>query len=140
VSYLPVFCDVCSAAFLVEAASETRASCPSCREPVRIIPGPAYDASNRPLFEKIEQAVRAASPSRPDCLVLAEDLERLALGTEQPGPVLEGLSVRLPGLASVAGALDAPHQARLAVVMLRTVISPRSREPLLVGSAPRELA
>lgn len=124
-SYIPVFCPLCSRASLVSEDSERNVlPCSFCEWPAAPLVGAAYSDDDLLAFAEIERAVADAVLDHNEAAILSGRLQQWLDEAMPPLTIIHTLMGQMPALFDARGALfDRPSRA---VSILVTTIGGRA--------------
>lgn len=127
-SYIPVFCAVCSRATLASEDPESNAlPCSFCERPAAPLVGAAYGEHDLLAFAEIERAVAEAFLEWHEASVLSGLLQQWVDEGVPPLRIIHTLMGQVPALFDARGALFDQPQRALAMVI--TTIGARAMGP-----------
>lgn len=112
-SYIPVFCAVCSRTTLADENAEVNVlACGFCERTASPVVGPAYGEQDLLAFAEIERAVAEAVLESVEAQVLSGRLQQWLDEPLPPLSIIDRLVARIPMLVEARGALfDDPKRA-----------------------------
>jgi hypothetical protein len=117
-SYIPVYCALCSRATLAEKKAESNAlSCGFCERPASVVVGPAYGEQDVLAFAEIERAVGEAVLDRAEAQLLSGRLQQWLDERLPPSVIIQQLMAAIPMLMDARAALFADPQRALGILV-----------------------
>jgi len=128
--FVAAICAECRHVALLARGGDVR-SCPLCSAGLFLLPGVRFVHRDLPLFAELERIVYDAQLSKSEATLIAAELESVSGRWEPPDLVLQHLSHRLQGLATLYDPQQDYSRLLLVVGMLLTIVGSR-----LIFSAP----
>lgn len=112
-SYIPVFCAMCSRTTLADGNAESNVlACGFCERPASPVVGPAYGEQDLLAFAEIERAIAESVLESAEAQLLSGQLQQWLDEPLEHQSIIHQLLARLPMLVEARGALfDDPRRA-----------------------------